>query len=432
MYAIKHGSLVYPREPLLRIEGPLCVGQLLETVLLNLINYPSLVATNAARMKLAAGSNKQLLEFGLRRAQGPDGAYSASKYSYLGGFNGTSNVLAGKLTGITVKGTHAHAFVMSFKSLDDLSSRTIIAANGETVDFVELVLKKRNELGYFSTNNGELAAFISYSQSFPKGFLALIDTYDTLNSGVKNYIAVALVLHSIGYAPIGVRLDSGDLSYLSKACRDLFKKIDQKEGVDVLTASNIVASDDINEDILLALKDQGSEIDTFGIGTNLVTCQKQPALGCVYKLVSLNNDPRIKLSQNPSKMVIPYKKEIYRLYGSSGYPLLDVMMLGDEPEPLPGVTVRCLHPFDDKKRVNVTPSKVEKLLNLVWDGTNGKVQTLHTLDETREYTVSQLSNMREDHVRSLNPTPYKVSVSATLYAKMHELWENNAPPVELS
>ena len=146
MYAIKHGSLVYPREPLLRIEGPLCVGQLLETVLLNLINYPSLVATNAARMKLAAGSNKQLLEFGLRRAQGPDGAYSASKYSYLGGFNGTSNVLAGKLTGITVKGTHAHAFVMSFKSLDDLSSRTIIAANGETVDFVELVLKKRNEL----------------------------------------------------------------------------------------------------------------------------------------------------------------------------------------------------------------------------------------------------------------------------------------------
>ena len=120
------------------------------------------------------------------------------------------------------------------------------------------------------------------------------------------------------------------------------------------------------------------------------------------------------------------------MYGKNGYPLLDVMMSSEESEPLPGATLRCMHPFDDKKRVNVTPTKVERLLNLIWDGTNGVVCEIPPLTETRDFTITQLSNMREDHVRSLNPTPYKVSVSATLYAKMHELWENNAPPVELS
>jgi nicotinate phosphoribosyltransferase len=131
-------------------------------------------------------------------------------------------------------------------------------------------------------------------------------------------------------------------------------------------------------------------------------------------------------------MVIPYKKDIFRLYGQSGYPLLDMMTLSDESEPLPGVTLRCMHPFGDKKRVNVTPSRVERLLNLIWDGTNGIVRKTPTLSETRDFTIAQLGNMREDHVRSLNPTPYKMSVSADLYAKMHQLWEKNAPPMELS
>ena len=315
------------------MEGPLCIGQLLETVLLNSVNYPSLVATNAARMRLAAGEDKILIEMGLRRAQGPDGGFSASKYSYIGGFNSTSNVLAGKLTGIEVKGTHAHAFVMSYKDFSDLNTTKIVTPDGLMVEFLELVLEKQKELRFSSTNVGELAAFISYAQSFPNGFLALIDTFDTIQSGAKNFIAVGYALFSLGYRPVGIRLDSGDLSYLSKKCRELFCEVDKQLGIVLFSSCTIVASDDINEDILLSLKEQGSEINSFGIGTNLVTCQKQPALGCVYKLVSMKGDPRIKLSQNPEKMVIPFSKSFYRLFGKDGYPLLDVILKTSETQP---------------------------------------------------------------------------------------------------
>jgi nicotinate phosphoribosyltransferase len=179
-------QVVFPREPLLRIEGPLAIGQLLETTLLNLVNYPSLMATNAARMRLAAGPGKTLLEFGLRRAQGPDGALSATKYAYLGGFDGTSNVLGGRLTGISVKGTHAHAYVMCYTGLSEISTKFLRSSDGVTeVDFVALVFDKIKRLMSHSvfvseTNEGELAAFISYAQAFPNGFLALVDTYDTL------------------------------------------------------------------------------------------------------------------------------------------------------------------------------------------------------------------------------------------------------------
>ena len=173
--------MVFPKLPLIRIEGPLAVGQLLETTLLNLVNYPSLIATNAARMRRAAGFDKELLEFGLRRAQGPDGAMSASKYSYLGGFDGTSNVLAGKLNGIECKGTNAHAYVMGYTGLADLHCRTIASAvDGRTVDFVDLVLEKRSRLNFHGANEGELASFVSYAQAFPNGLLAIADTYDTL------------------------------------------------------------------------------------------------------------------------------------------------------------------------------------------------------------------------------------------------------------
>lgn len=266
---------------MLSVEGPLAVVQLLETVLLNLINFPSLVATNAARMRLAAGADKTLLEFGLRRAQGPDGGLSASKYAILGGFNGTSNVLAGKLFDINVKGTHAHAFVMSYYSLDELCSTRISTPSGDEVEFLSLVLNKREQLSYTRSNAGELAAFIAYAQSFPHGFLALVDTYDTLHSGIQNFLCVAWALHDIGYKPIGVRIDSGDLAYLSRCIRQVFKDFDDQyfDGQELFSKLNIVASNDINEDVLLSLNREGHEIDTFGIGTHLATCQKQPALG---------------------------------------------------------------------------------------------------------------------------------------------------------
>jgi nicotinate phosphoribosyltransferase len=245
---------------------------LLETTLLNLVNYPSLVATNAARMRLAAGPNKSLLEFGLRRAQGPDGALSASKYAYIGGFDGTSNVLAGKLFGIEVKGTHAHAYVMSYTNISQLRKTTIPSKTDPNIEieFVSLVLKYRVDLNFeLTTNEGELAAFASYAQAFPDGFLALVDTYDTIKSGVPNFICVALALRQLGYQAKGVRLDSGDLAYLSRQTRQKFRDVDALLGLNFLTLMNIVASNDINEGVLLSLNREGHEIDTFGIGTHL-------------------------------------------------------------------------------------------------------------------------------------------------------------------
>ena len=216
LYAVAEGTVVFPREPLLRVEGPLAVCQLLETTLLNLCNFASLVTTNAARMRLAAGEEATVLEFGLRRAQGPDGAMSASRYSYLGGCDASSNVAAGKEFGVPLRGTHAHSMVCAYSSLEELKSRML----GDK-DIVALALKYRGELGFGVASKGEMAAFVAFAQAFPRNFLALVDTYDTLNSGVPNYLCVALALLECGYEPKGIRLDSGDLAYLSKEARKM-------------------------------------------------------------------------------------------------------------------------------------------------------------------------------------------------------------------
>lgn len=188
----------------------------------------------------------------MRRAQGPDGGVSASKYAFLGGFDGTSNVLAGKLTGIPVKGTHAHSYVMAHHSLSELSSTTLKKMDGEEVEFVELVLQKLNILGSSGkTNIGELAAFISFAQAFPKTFLALVDTYDTLRSGIPNFLAVGAALYDLGYKPVGIRLDSGDLSYLSIETRVLFINADTLLNQSIFEKCDIVASNDINEEVIV-------------------------------------------------------------------------------------------------------------------------------------------------------------------------------------
>lgn len=500
VFAVAEGTVVFPRVPLLRVEGPLAIAQLVETSLLNLCNYASLVCTNAARFRLAAGANKTLLEFGLRRAQGPDGAMSASRYSFMGGFDGTSNLLAAFTHGITPMGTHAHSLVSAFVTVEDLPCRTI-----DGVDVVAAALRYRSELGFHIASNGELAAFIAYAQAFPTSFLALVDTYDTLASGVPNFLAVALALRDRGYAALGVRLDSGDLAYLSKETRRLFAKADEKYGTSFARDAKVVASNDINESVLISLNDQGHEVDTFGIGTNLVTCQAQPALGMVYKLVDINGVPRIKLSQDVSKVTIPGAKEAFRLIGAEGVPLLDMLIRVGEARPQPGKRVLCRHPFDEKRRVYVTPTAVIPLLRLVWKGwaapldeklasdealrgtaADGPVATgssaaphdpppsaglvpvphddpssvsagdgtaaasparprsasagaapvgtlpglttlmspsafpagvsmrarFPSLAELRSFVKSQLNLIREDHLRPLNPTPYKVSVSS--------------------
>lgn len=442
VYAIPEGSVVFPRVPLIRIEGPVAVAQLLETTLVNLVNYASLVATNAARHRRVAGNSKSLLEFGLRRAQGPDGGISASKYCYMGGFDATSNVAAGRLFGIPLKGTHSHAFVSSFMSPDEIIEKSLRSADGSTTceDFVGLVqtwLSKiqRTRLsigGFGETNLSELAAFTSYALAFPDNFLALVDTYDVLRSGFPNFCAVALALRDLGYKAIGIRLDSGDLAYLSCEARKFFQAIEKDFGVPGFGKTDITASNDLNEETLDHLNKQGHEIDAFGVGTYLVTCYAQPALGCVFKLVEINNQPRMKLSEDVTKVSIPCKKQCYRLYGKEGYALVDLMIGENEPAPKVGERILCRHPFNESKRAYVVPQSVEELLKCYWRGSTDKVrEELRPLKDIRDRCMKQLEKMRPDHMRRLNPTPYKVSVSAKLYDFIHFLWLNEAPVGEL-
>uniref|UniRef100_A0A1B6D7H7 Nicotinate phosphoribosyltransferase n=2 Tax=Clastoptera arizonana TaxID=38151 RepID=A0A1B6D7H7_9HEMI len=470
IYAIEEGSVVFPRIPLLRVEGPLIIAQLLETTLLTLVNYASLMATNAARYRLVAGKNVSLLEFGLRRAQGPDGGLSASKYSYIGGFDGTSNVLAGKLFNIPVKGTHAHAYITSFTDFNDLQNKFLLDRNtGQDRDLLLLSSDWRMKIAGLldtfadSASDGELAALISYAIAFPDGFMALIDTYDVkrligyittpitgiqsnspmlekinvhhssglMMSGLLNFCAVALALNDLGYRAIGVRIDSGDLAYLSNKARECFTKIATKYNIPWFAKLQIVASNDINEDTILSLNDQDHKIDCFGIGTHLVTCQRQPALGCVYKLVELNGIPRIKLSQDVAKVTMPGKKSAYRLYGSDGHALIDLLQRSSESPPEVGARVLCRHPFQESKRANVTPSRVEELYKVYWQG--GKIRDpMPSLVEVRQRVKNSLQTLRQDHKRNLNPTPYKVAVSDDLYSFIHVLWLQNAPIEELS
>ncbi|KAI8029273.1 Nicotinate phosphoribosyltransferase 1 [Camellia lanceoleosa] len=425
VYAVLEGSVVFPKVPLMRVEGPIAVVQLLETPFLNLINYASLVTTNAARHR-----------------SGPDGGIGASKYSYLGGFDATSNVEAGRLFGIPVRGTHSHAFVSSFMSPDEIMEKSLQTRDGSSTceDFVSLVqtwlskIKRSHVLrGIFGeTNQSELAAFTSYALAFPNNFLALVDTYDVMRSGMPNFCAVALALNDLGYKAIGIRLDSGDLAYLSCESRKFFRTIEKEFGVPDFGKMGITASNDLNEETLDALNKQGHEVDSFGIGTYLVTCYAQAALGCVFKLVEINNQPRIKLSEDVSKVSIPCKKRCYRLYGKEGYPLVDIMTGENEPPPKVAERILCRHPFNESKRAYVVPQRVEELLKCFWPGSPDKPrEELPPLKMIRNRCSNQLEQMRPDHVRRLNPTPYKVSVSAKLYDFIHFLWLNEAPVGEL-
>jgi nicotinate phosphoribosyltransferase len=300
--------------------------------------------------------------------------------------------------------------------------------DGKRMEFVERVLHYRNELSIGDGSEGELAAFIAYAQAFPKGFLALVDTYDTLQSGVPNFLAVALALTEAGFDPVGIRLDSGDLSHLSKGARQMFHDAGKRFGAD-FDGLTIVASNEINEPTLRSLAQQGHEIDVFGVGTNLVTCQAQPALGCVYKLVEINGEPRLKISQESMKSTIPGRKPAYRLIGQANQPLADLLVMHDEDPPKPGQKVLCSHPFEETKRTYVLPSEVIPLHHRVWDGAQSVPSP--TLDESRNRVRAQLDRMREDHLRLLNPTPYKVSLSERLLNFTRELWRKEAPIGEL-
>uniref|UniRef100_A0A182M976 nicotinate phosphoribosyltransferase n=1 Tax=Anopheles culicifacies TaxID=139723 RepID=A0A182M976_9DIPT len=546
---------------------------------------------------------------------------------YVGGFDGTSNVLAGKLFNIPVKGTHAHAYITSFTGIDELKTRVLQhKEDGTTRDLLELAMEHRAALASVldvstdESSEGELAAMVSFAIAFPDGFMALVDTYDvksdkllgeaaeelsdptdsvvcestclgrlhdqeeveamhqsnintlpeipeeecngccaedeetlcdqhaepeeenaheeenadeenneqvpepdeschdpppsitvedeesvavvdcepivkesdengnediedqnvlkatnegeesfevepqndtealdgvdeitrcancealntmihhlksvgkSFRSGLLNFCAVALALNDQGYRAIGIRIDSGDLAYLSCLARETFERIAERFKLPWFSKLTIVASNDINEDTILSLNEQGHKIDCFGIGTHLVTCQRQPALGCVYKMVEINNQPRIKLSQDVGKVTMPGSKNVFRLYGADGHALIDLLQRVDENPPEVGQKVLCRHPFQESKRAYVIPTQVEPLYRVYW--TEGRVaQVLPSLEEVRERVQASLRTLRQDHKRTLNPTPYKVAVSDNLYNFIHELWLQNAPIGELS
>ncbi|MEM8584358.1 MAG: nicotinate phosphoribosyltransferase [Bacteroidota bacterium] len=296
IYAPKEGEIIYPNEPLLRVEADLLQAQLVETALLNMVNFSSLVSTKAARIKAAAGPDGRVLEFGLRRAQGIDGGLTASRAAYLGGCDGTSNVWAGRYYDIPVAGTHAHAWIMVFPS--------------------------------------EIEAFRAYADALPNNATLLVDTYDTIE-GVKNTILVGRELRDRGHELLGIRLDSGDLAALAKEARQLLDDAGFKD-------TAIVASNDLDEYEITKLRANGAPITVWGVGTRLATCYDQPALGGVYKLAAIQDDhghwqPKIKLSEQAIKVSNPGRLQLRRYYDDQGQPIASQLYDELQGEPKPSI-----------------------------------------------------------------------------------------------
>ncbi|KAM6148264.1 nicotinate phosphoribosyltransferase [Rhynchocyon petersi] len=431
--ALPEGSLAFPGVPLLQVSGPLLVVQLLETPLLCLVSYASLVATNAARLRLIAGPKKRLLEMGLRRAQGPDGGLTASTYSYLGGFDGSSNVLAGQLRGVPVGGTLAHSFVTSFSGTEVPPNPMLGPANGEgsPVDLaasVEAWLERvcaHLELGVQEPNRGERAAFVAYALAFPRAFQGLLDSYCVLRSGVPNFLAVALALGQLGYHAVGVRLDSGDLLQQAQAIRGILRAAAVHFQVPWLESVLITVSNNIDEKELVRLTQEGSEVNVIGIGTSLVTCPRQPSLGCVYKLVAVGGKPRMKLTEEAEKQTLPGIKAAFRLLGTDGSLLLDLLQLDEEPPPQAGLEL-SVWPLGARGPLTVKPAQVEPLLLLYFQ--QGQLcEPLPALAESRAFALQSLSRLSPAHRRLESPEQYQVALSERLQALVDRLRNQDQP-----
>lgn len=425
--ALPEGSLALPGVPLLQVSGPLLVVQLLETPLLCLVSYASLIATNAARLRLIAGPEKRLLEMGLRRAQGPDGGLTASTYSYLGGFDASSNVLAGQLRGVPVAGTLAHSFVTSFSGTEVPPDPMLApaAGRGPRVDLVACVeawlerVCAHLGLGVQEPHPGERAAFVAYALAFPQAFQGLLDTYSVRRSGLPNFLAVALALGELGYRAIGVRLDSGDLLQQAQEIRAHLRTSAAQFQVPWLESVPIAVSNNIDEGELARLAQEGSEVNVIGIGTSVVTCPRQPSLGCVYKLVSVGGQPRMKLTEDPDKQTLPGSKAAFRLLGSDGSLLLDLLQLSEEPPPQAGQELR-VWPRGAQVSRTVRPAHVEPLLRL-WVQEGQLCEPLPSLAESRAFAQLSLSLLSPAHRRLEQPELYQVALSEKLQALVARL-----------
>lgn len=377
LYSMDEGSIVFPNEPLIRIHANLIEAQIIEGLVLNHINFQSLIATKTARVWLASKKGA-IMEFGLRRAQGPDGAMSASRAAFIGGAAGTSNTLAGKLYGIPVMGTMAHSWIMSFDT--------------------------------------ELEAFEAYAKMYPGKATFLIDTYDTLNSGVKNAIKVGRKLVEKGYN-FGVRLDSGDIMYLSTEVR---KQLD-KAG---FPNAQISVSNELTEEIIETLVLEKAPINSWGVGTHMVTGGDESSFTGVYKLAARNNPqgdemiPTMKFSDNPEKTTNPGIKNVYRIYDENGMAKADILALDNETLEA-NVEGRFYHPSIDYRQFSFKPSEVKPLLKKRLEKgqrtENAPVQEQAViLREARAKMVSDLETLDSSYKRILNPHIYKVSITDSL------------------
>ncbi|RJP78923.1 MAG: nicotinate phosphoribosyltransferase [Candidatus Zixiibacteriota bacterium] len=371
VWAIPEGSAVFPYEPIVRVEGPLFEAQLLETFLLNALNYPTLVATKAARICQVAAPDP-VVEFGLRRAQGPDGGLAGSRAAYLGGCVGTSNVLAGREYGIPVRGTQAHSWVMSFPS--------------------------------------ELEAFRAYVEVYPHNPILLVDTYNTLESGVPNALRVFTEMRQAGRPQrAAIRLDSGDLARLSKAAWEKFTQAGFEDPL-------IVASNELDEDLIADLKRQGARINSWGVGTNLITSKEAPALSGVYKLVALEREgrwePRLKLSSNPAKTTDPGPKRPVRLYDDRDRPAGDLLLLPEETlddSPPAGVDRQRFYRKYQWQHI----TRREELARRVFHH-GRRVTPEAPLEEIRRHARSQVESLPDELKRLRNPEIYPVALSPRL------------------
>ncbi len=365
IYSSLEGDVVFPVRPILRVEAGLLEAQLIETLLLNMLNFQSLVATKAARMRLVAG-DRILSEFGLRRAQAL-GGFHASRAAVVGGVNSTSNVRAAREFDLKVTGTMAHAFIQRYES--------------------------------------ELDAFKAYAATYPDQTVLLVDTYDTLRSGIPNAIKVGQELKAKGHALLGIRLDSGDLAYLSKNAR---KMLDEAG----LQDTKIVVSNQLDEYVIRSLIQQGAPIDVFGVGTSLATGSPDAALDGVYKLAFAGGKPRIKLSETIKKVTLPDRKQVYRLFdGDGNFFGADAISLVDEASPS-----SMRDPFEPQKSMDLGSFRTEpQLLQVMEKGR--PVEPQRSVASVAAYAKERLARLPDEYKRFDNPHIYKIGISP----KLHEL-----------
>ena len=383
IYAIPEGTVVFPREPLVKVVAPIMEAQLIETAILNIINHQSLIATKAARVCYAAKGDG-IMEFGLRRAQGPDAGLYGARAAMIAGCIGTSNVLAGRLFDVPVKGTHAHSWIMSFPD--------------------------------------EYTAFKTYANMYPQACILLVDTYDTLKSGVPNAIRVFTEMREAGInlSFYGIRLDSGDLAYLSKKAR---KMLDAAGFTDAV----ISASNDLDEYLIESLKAQGATITSWGVGTNLITAKDNPSFGGVYKLAAIMDEegnfiPKIKLSENSEKVTNPGDKIIYRVYEKEAHKIIaDLICLADEvyDEANDLLLFDPVEPWKKTKLKGGTYT-LRPLLEKIFD--RGEcVYTSPKVMEIRDYCLKEQDTLWEESKRFVNPHKVYVDLSKKLYNTKLEL-----------